>query len=101
MPRPSIELSMESGGEVHHMRRLELRKHTVELVFVADVHFFELETVGLRNRREVLQIASIDELVDHANGVRRVVDDVPDHGRPDESGSAGDDDAVCRFLQHT
>ena len=52
---------------------------------------------GLRDRREVFQIPSIDELVDHAHGVRRVVDDVPGYGRPDESGSAGDNDTVHFF----
>ena len=80
--------------EVHHVRRLELRKHAVEFVAVADVDLLELEPVGFRDRRQILQISCVGKFVDHADGVRRVVDDMPGHCRPDESGSAGDDDAV-------
>ena len=42
----------------------------------------------------VLLISGIGKLVDYADGIRCVVDDVPSHGRPDESGSAGYDDTV-------
>ena len=85
---------MAFGGEVHHVRRFEFRKHAVELVMVADVDLLKLEPAGLRDRREILQIACVGELVDYAHGIRRVVDDVPGYCRPDESGSAGDDDTV-------
>ena len=67
MHRPSIELSMGSGREVHHMRRFELTEHPVELVAVADVDLLELETVRFRDRSEVFEIARIGELVDHAD----------------------------------
>ena len=69
-------------------------KHTVELVAVADVDLLELEPVGFRHRRQVLQIACVGELVDHTHGILSVVDDVPDYCRPDESGSAGYDNAI-------
>ena len=85
---------MGFGCEVHHMRRFELREQVVELVFVADVDLLELEPVRFRDRGEVLQIAGIGELVDHADEIRCVVDDVPGYGRPDESGAPGYDDAV-------
>jgi len=76
------------------MRRLELTEHAVKLVEVTDVNLFELEPVGFCHRREVLQIAGVGELVDHADCVRGVIDDVPRHCRLDESGIAGDEDAV-------
>ncbi len=76
------------------MRRLELGKHAVKLVLVADVDLLEFEAAGFRDQREVFEVARAGELVDHANGIRCVVDDVPSDCRPDESGSAGDDDAV-------
>ena len=85
---------MGFGGEVHHVRRLELRKHAVELVLVADVDLLEPEPVGLRDWREVFQISGIGELVDYANRILGVIDDVPGYCRPDEPGSAGDDDAI-------
>ena len=80
--------------EMHHVRRFELGKHAVELVSIADVSFFELEPVGFRDRGQILQIASVGELVDHANGIWRVVDDMSGYCRSDKSGSAGHDDAV-------
>ena len=80
--------------EVHHVRRFELREHPVELVFVADIDLLELEPIGLRERSEILQISGVGELVDHADGVRRVVDDMPGYGRPDKSGPSGDDDTI-------
>ena len=83
---------------VHHVRRLELRKHAVKFVFVADVDLLELESVGFRDWSEIFQIACVRELVDHAHGVRCVIDDMPGHCRPDESGSAGDDDAVHEII---
>ena len=61
---------------------------------VADVDLLELETVGLRDGRQIFQIACIRELVHHAHGILCVVDDVSGYCRPDESGSAGDDDTV-------
>ena len=76
------------------MRRLELRKHAVELILVADVDLLKLEPVGLRDWREILQSACVGELVHHADSILRVVDDVPGNCRPDESGSAGDNDSV-------
>ena len=87
-------IHMGFSSQVHHVRRFELRKHTVELVLVADVDLLELESVGLRDRGEVFQISGVGELVHHAHGIRCVVDDVSGDSRPDESGSAGDDDAV-------
>ena len=87
-------IHMAFRSEVHHMRRFELCKHPIKLILVADVDLLELEPVGLRDRREIFRIARIGELIDHAYGIRRVVDDVPGHCRPDESGSAGHDDTV-------
>ena len=69
-------------------------EHTIKLVLVADVDLLELEPVEFRDRREVFQIASVDELVDDAHGIRRVVDDVPGDCRTDESGPAGYDDSI-------
>ena len=80
--------------EVHHMRRLELCKHAVQLGPVADVNLLELEPVGFCDRGEVFQVAGVRELVDHADKIRRVVDDMTGHCRPDEPGSPGDDDTV-------
>ena len=85
---------MGFGGEVHHVRRLELGKHAVELVAVADVDLLELEPAGACDGSQVFDVAGIRELVEHAHGIRSVVDDMPGHCRPDESGSAGHDDAV-------
>ena len=85
---------MTFRGEVHHVRRLEFRKHAVELVPVADVDLLELESVRLRDGRQILQIACVRELVDYTDEIRGVVDDVSGYCRPDESGSAGDEDAV-------
>ena len=87
---------MGFGGEGHHVRQLELGEHPVELVAVADVDLLELEPVRLRDGRQILDIAGVGELVDHADRVRRVVDDMPGHGGPDEAGSAGDDNTVHR-----
>ena len=91
---------MEFGGEVHHMRRLELREHAVELVAVADVDLLELEPVGFRDGRQILQIAGVGELVDHADGVRRVVDDMSCYGRLDKSGTASYDDTMHILKSH-
>ena len=71
-----------------------LNEHPVQLVLVANVDLLELETVGLCDRSQIFQIAGIGELVDHAHGIRCVVDDVPGNSRPDESGAPGNDDAV-------
>ncbi len=71
-----------------------LGKHAVELVPVADVDLLELEPVGFRDRSEVFKIARVGELVHHAHGILCVVDAVSGNCRPDESGSASDDDAV-------
>ena len=87
---------MAFRGEVHHVRRPESGEHAVELVLVADVDLLEFETVGFRNRRDIFEIARVGELVDYADCIRRVVDDVPGDCRPDKSGSPGDDDAVHR-----
>ena len=76
------------------MRRFEFRKHAVEFVLVTDVDLFELETVRLRDGRQILKIARVGELVDHADGVRCVIDDMPSHGRSDKSGAAGYDDTI-------
>ena len=57
----------------------------------------DLEPVGFRDRCRILQISCVGALVNYAHGVRRVVDDVPGDCRPDESGSAGDDDAVHKI----
>ena len=35
--------------EVHHVHRIELREHAVELIAVADVDLLEIESVGLRD----------------------------------------------------
>ena len=78
--------------------RLEITENPVQLVFVADVDLLEFEPVGLRDGRQILEIAGIGELVYHADRVRRVVDDMSGNCRPDESGSAGDDDAVHKTL---
>ena len=50
--------------------------------------------VGFRDRSQVLQIARVGELVDHAHGILCVIDDVSDYCWPDESGSTGYDDTV-------
>ena len=90
------------GGQVHHVRRFELTENAIELVFVANVDLLELEPVGFRDGRQILQISCVGELVDHADGVRRVVDDVSGDCRPDESGSAGDDNTVRRnYIMET
>ena len=89
---------MGFGGEVHHVRRLELREHAVELVLVADVDLLELEPVGFRDRSEIFEIAGVGELIDYADCIRCVVDDVSGYCRPDESGSAGDNDTVHKGL---
>ena len=39
-------------------------------------------------------ILLVGELVNHAHGILCIIDDVPRHGRSDESGAAGDDDTV-------
>ena len=75
------------------MRRFESSKHAVELVAVADIDLLELEPVGFRDRGQILQISGVGELVHRAHGIRRVVDDMSCDCRPDESGSAGHDDA--------
>ena len=53
-----------------------------------------LEPVRLRDWCEVFKISCVGELVDYADGVRRVVDDMPGYCRPDESDPSGHDDAV-------
>ena len=67
---------MAFRGKVHHVRRLELRKHAVQLAAVADVNLLELEAVGLCDRGEIFEISCVGELVDYAHIIRRVVDDM-------------------------
>ena len=89
---------MAFRGEVHHMRRLELGEHTIQFGPVADVDLLELEPVGFRDRSEIFKVPGVGEFVDYADGIRCVVDDVPGHGRPDESGSAGNNDTVHKII---
>ena len=74
-------------------------QHPVELVFVANVDLLKFEPVRFRNRSEVLKVARVGELVNHADGVRCVVDDMPSDSRPDKSGSACYDNTVHKRFQ--
>ncbi len=76
----------------------QFNEHGDESIVVANVDLLELEPLGFRDRRQVLQISGAGELVHYADGVRSVVDDVPGYCRPDESGSAGDDDSIHFFI---
>lgn len=79
--------------------RQRFYKHAVKLVLVADIHLLELEPVGFRNRGEVFKISGVGELVDHADRVLRVADDMPGYGRSDKSGSAGYDDTIHMCIE--
>ena len=74
----------------------ELHENAVELVAVADVDLLELEPVDIRNGRQILKIPCVGELVDHADCIRCVVDDMTSHGRPDKT-SAGYNDALLLY----
>ena len=62
---------IESGLAEEIFRDVQVAIHLVRRDMV------ELETVGFHDRGEVFQIARAGELVDRAQGIRRVVDDVP------------------------
>ena len=76
------------GGEVHHRSRAELPKYLVQASSVADIDLVEPIARRLRDRAQRLEIAGISELVEVGDLVRRAVDQVPDHCRADETGSA-------------
>ena len=70
------------------------------LILSKRVHLLELKSVGFHDRREIFEISGIGKFVDNADEIRCVIDDVPGDCRPDESGSAGYDDAIHELSSY-
>ncbi len=55
---------------------------------IADIGLLEVVARGTGNRLEGCEVARVGELIEVDDGVGRVLDQITDNGRADESGSS-------------
>ena len=82
---------MRLGRKMHHRLRPVFAKHPCYLCRIANIHLLERIARIPRHAGERFKIASVGELVDIDDGIRRMLNDVADDGRTDKAGTAGDE----------
>ena len=90
IPEANVRVIMPPQG---FLAAFDSMQQLINKLGIADIAMHKAHAI-IRDAVEILEIARICELVDYADGIRRVEDDMPRHSRSDESGAAGYDDAV-------
>jgi len=85
--------------QMHHGVGAVAREDVRKTRRVADVQMDESVARILRHGRQGFQIAGVSQLVEVDDRVAAVADQVPDQGRADESGAAGDEDLHSRLMK--
>ncbi|MCY1398211.1 hypothetical protein D9M71_132370 [compost metagenome] len=83
---------MRFGGQVHHRSGAELGEYLVQSRYIADICLIEVIARRAVHIGQRLQVAGIGELVDVGDLVIGILDQVTNHRRSDEAGSAGYED---------
>ncbi len=87
-------------GEVIDGARMMIGEDRAHRRAVADIRLDEDMPAALGNRRKIVEIAGIGELVDGDDALA-VGDEGADHGRADEAGAAGDEDGHERYSKRS
>src|SRR5260370_24450718 len=89
---------MAFGGEVIDGARTMIGEDRAHRRAVADIRLDEDMSAALGNRRKIVEIAGIAELVDGDDALA-VGDEGADHGRADEAAAAADNDGHAPHSQ--
>lgn len=88
---------MRFGGEVHHASRPVLSEDVAQGVNVADIHLVALVALRIHNRGQRFPIASVCQLIELGDMMRRTFDQVLTHGGVDEAGAVGHENAMSHW----
>jgi len=91
---------MALGREIHDDIRLKPRQRAAHRRRIADVGLHEAEARMVGVTREIGAIAGIGQLVDDKRRMARLFNNAANHGRTDEAGSAGDENATRLFHRY-
>ncbi len=81
---------MALGGEMHHDIGPELGEERAHGGHIANIKLSKMEMRALRHGLEIFEIARVSQLVEDANLMAEIADQVPHDGRTDESRAARD-----------